>query len=251
MGKFIDMTGQTYNYWYIIDRDYEKQSKSIYWRCKCLLCGMEKSVSGIDIRSGKSTNCGCLKKQKIAERNRQKYKNIAQNQYGYLKAISPTEKRQNTYVVWKCECLNCGRIVEVCYHDLVKGATQSCGCMKESHGELAIKQLLISNNIPFETEKTFKDCRFPNTNALARFDFYVNNNYIIEFDGSQHYSPMFYNNCGWNNEENFIKTQQRDQYKNEWCKENQIPIIRIPYTKLKTLCIDDLKLETTQYKIQE
>ena len=46
--------------------------------------------------------------------------------------------------------------------------------MTESHGELAIKKLLYENNIPFKTEATFLSCRFPDTQALARFDFYVN-----------------------------------------------------------------------------
>lgn len=41
-------------------------------------------------------------------------------------------------------------------------------------------------NIPFETEKTFKTCKFFDTNALARFDFYIDNKYLIEYDGETH-----------------------------------------------------------------
>ena len=58
---------------------------------------------------------------------------------------------------------------------------------------------------------------------------------------------MTYNNCKWNNEKDFEKTKYRDSYKNQWCKENNISLIRIPYTKLKTLTIEDLILETTTY----
>jgi hypothetical protein len=32
-------------------------------------------------------------------------------------------------------------------------------------------------------------------------------------------------------------------------KENNIPLIRIPYTKLSTLTIEDLMLETTQFRV--
>lgn len=249
MGKFIDMTGQVYNDWMILERDFNKKSSKIYWICKCLKCGNIKSVLGSDIRANKSTNCGCRKKEKLILRNKNNAKNITNKQYGYLLALEPTEKRQNTYVVWKCKCLKCNQIIEATLHDLEKGSIQSCGCMTESHDELMIKKILDENNIPFKTEITFQSCRFPDTNALARFDFYVNNQYLIEFDGSQHFSFMTYNNCKWNNEKSFEKTKFRDSYKNQWCKENNIPLIRIPYTKLKTLTIEDLVLETTTYQI--
>ena len=36
-------------------------------------------------------------------------------------------------------------------------------------------------------------------------------------------------------------------FKNEWCKNNNIPIIRIPYAHLKELKIEDLLLETSQF----
>ena len=52
---------------------------------------------------------------------------------------------------------------------------------------------------------------------------------IIEYDGILHfeYEP----NRGWNNKENWDKTHKNDLIKNQWCKENNIPIIRIPYTE--------------------
>ena len=43
-----------------------------------------------------------------------------------------------------------------------------------------------------------------------RFDFYVNNQYLIEYDGSQHFTS--YGN-GWNTDEQVIETQKRDAYK--------------------------------------
>ena len=84
-------------------------------------------------------------------------------------------------------------------------------------------------------EKTFETCINPKTKRLLRFDFYVNNQYLIEFDGIQH----FIQSKNW---EPLEDTQYRDNIKNQWCKENNIPLIRIPYTKLNTLTIDDLLL---------
>ena len=74
----------------------------------------------------------------------------------------------------------------------------------------------------------------------------VNNTYLIEFDGSQHF---FARRVDWNTEEKFQKTQEHDVYKNQWCKDNNIPLIRIPYTRLDTLCIEDLMLDTTTFRV--
>lgn len=41
----------------------------------------------------------------------------------------------------------------------------------------------------------------------------------------------------------------KDEYKTNWCKKNNIPLIRIPYWKLDTLCLDDLLLETSNFII--
>ena len=38
--------------------------------------------------------------------------------------------------------------------------------------------------------------------------------------------------------------------KNAWCLANNIPLIRIPYTKYNDLCLEDLLLETSQYIIK-
>ena len=121
----------------------------------------------------------------------------------------------------------------------------SCGCIS-SQGEWKIARLLNENNFHFLKEYSFEQCRFPNTNNLARFDFFINNNYLIEFDGKQHFE---YTGTGWDTKENYKKTIYRDEYKNQWCRENNIPLIRIPYTKLDTLCIEDLMIEKTQFRV--
>lgn len=76
----------------------------------------------------------------------------------------------------------------------------------------------------------------------------MNNSYVIEFDGEQHFT---YNDRGWNNRDNFIVTKTHDRYKNKWCKENNIPIIRIPYTHLEEIKIEDLLLESSLFKLEE
>ena len=99
-------------------------------------------------------------------------------------------------------------------------------------------------NIVYEQQKSFSSCINPITNKKLRFDFFVNNQYIIEYDGRQH---LLFTNEGWNTQENFEDTQYRDNIKNKWCKENEIPIIRIPAISPNLLTINDLLLETSPY----
>ena len=80
----------------------------------------------------------------------------------------------------------------------------------KSSGEEASISILTKNNISFTTEKTFTSCKFLDTNRPAKFDFYGDNSYLIEFDGIQHYQS----GSGWNTVEKFEKTQTHDAFKN-------------------------------------
>ena len=81
----------------------------------------------------------------------------------------------------------------------------------------------------------------------AYFDFYLTDyNVLIEYDGIQHFEAR---ESSWNTTENLLKTQKRDQIKNEWCKNNNIPLIRIPYTHLKNISLKDLLLDTSDFLI--
>lgn len=111
---------------------------------------------------------------------------------------------------------------------------QGIGCMKcyqinqESKGIKVIKSFLISNDIDFEIEYTFKDCINPLTGRLLRFDIFIEKlNLCIEFDGPQHFksTPLY----GGKSE--LEKTIFRDNIKNEYCKQNNIPLIRIKYNE--------------------
>lgn len=171
--------------------------------------------------------------------NSHKIIDLTNQTFGQLQVLEDTGRRtKDRNVIWKCQC-SCGNIVEISSHTLRQGQI-SCGCNK-SKGELKIAQLLMEANIPFETQKTFNDCYFE-SGWPAKFDFFVQNKYIIEYDGIQHYSER----VGWNTPEQFQKIKERDAYKNQWCVEHNIPIIRIPYTKYNTLTIEDLLLADTE-----
>lgn len=95
--------------------------------------------------------------------------------------------------------------------------------IKSSKGEEKIEQILTSNNIKFEREKSFPTCG----KGMFRFDFYLPNiNTCIEYDGEQHFHPVEY----FGGEDAFNRQIIYDNVKNEWCKKNGVNLIRIPYT---------------------
>lgn len=249
IGKAKDLRGKKFGKLTPLYRVKSKPGEtSATWKCQCD-CGNYTNVLAYNLTSGHTQSCGCKIKEILTIRNKTQslgsYKkiNLIGKTYGYLTVIQETEKQgHNTY--WICQC-QCGNKIKVRTDHLQREEILSCGCLTMSKGELKIYNLLKENNIPFEQEKTFNDCRF-NNNYLAKFDFFIDNKYIIEYDGEQHFK------CGtglFNNLEEFQKTQEHDNFKNQYCKKNNIPLIRIPYTKYNTLCIEDLKLETTNFKI--
>ena len=107
---------------------------------------------------------------------------------------------------------------------------QGCPCCQESKGERQIRQWLESNNIIYVYQKTFTDCK--NKKELP-FDFYLQEyNMCIEFDGLQHFEPVDFAGKGeiWAKKQ-FDKIQYNDEIKNQYCKKNNIHLLRIPYFK--------------------
>lgn len=165
------------------------------------------------------------------------------HQYGLLTVLEIDEEATKLHgrgIYWRCLC-KCGNKVSVCGTNLQNGAVKSCGCLKNSYGELFIEQMLQSHNIQYAKEYTFSDLR--NEKAL-RFDFAIfdkNNNLIelIEFDGRQHHEDY----TPWKTNETLEERQLRDEIKNKYCEQHKIKLIRIPYTQRDNITLQPLELE--------
>lgn len=238
-----DITNQRFGRLVALYPTEERQGGKIIWLCKCD-CDNEVKVP-IDRLTGKNTqSCGCLSKEKTSERF---CIDLTGQIFGKLTVIKRDNTKNYKRVRWLCKC-SCGNseLESVDGYYLRSGEKTQCSkCVPKSKGEEQIKNILIKNNISFTQEKSFDDCRFPKTNRLARFDFYIDNKYLIEFDGRQHIQ----NTSKWNNEWNLEYVQEHDQIKNNYCKEHNIPLIRIPYSKINYIKLEDLLLETSKYKI--
>ena len=237
VGKARNLKGQKFGKLTVLYRTHNI-GKMTAWKCQCE-CGTIKTVRRDALLNDAIKSCG-------APMCAGRIINLVGQRFGKLTVISYSDYKNDSshFAYWNCKC-DCGNEVVVMGNNLRTGHTTSCGCVN-SQGELLVANLLKLKNINYQTQKTFENCRFVDTNALAKFDFYIENTYLIEYDGIQHFE---YKNTDWNTEEKFQITKSHDEYKNQWCKENNIPLIRIPYTKLDTLCIEDLLLETTQFRV--
>ena len=221
----IDITNQRFGRLVAIEPTEKRYYRHVVWKCKCD-CGNIVEVPLNSLRQQKTRSCGCLVKEINKNNGEQLKAKLLNKKFGKLTVIEEIpDIRKNGRIVWKCQC-DCGNIIEVPTLNLTSGNTTSCGCIK-SKGEQKISIFLQKHNIIFQQQKTFDACRFEDTNRPARFDFYLPEyNLLIEYDGQQHF---YYTNSGWNNKENFEKNQQHDNFKNDWCKNNNIKLIRISY----------------------
>ena len=245
MEKLINLIDQHFGEWTVIGRG-KKAKNATYWLCQCS-CGTIKDVNSNSLRNGKSLSCGCLQKKKVIETNKSRAVNYLGKNIGCLKIINKTQnKTKNGHIIWQAECRFCGRNDFYLSSENLNKYNYDFYCKKcfpNSSGEEKIKQLLKDNHINFIEQKTFEDCKRDQTKRKMFFDFYVEEKYLIEFDGDQHY-------FGWGHDKENIKIQQeRDQFKNNWAKLHNIPLIRIPYYIYNDLQIEDLLLETSKYII--
>ena len=236
MRKLINLTGQRFGKLIVLYEIPERKFGHVYWHCKCD-CGNELDVYGYHLRIGKTKSCGCLQKE-IASKIH--LNDLKGQKFGKLTAIEKVGNNEKGQVFWKCKC-DCGNVHITLGSHLINGNTKSCGCIR-SKGELKISQILRENDIKFEQQKTFQDCKDIN---LLPFDFYVINQYLIEFDGEQHFKSIEH----FGGDESFQIRQKHDIIKNNYCKKNNIPLIRIPYTHLNDLILEDLKFETSSFLI--
>lgn len=102
--------------------------------------------------------------------------------------------------------------------------------MRASRGEIKIEDILKFAEVNFKEEQTFPGLVSAKKNPL-RFDFAVFDDagdldFLIEYQGIQHYQPRdkFGGIAG------FREQQYNDMLKREYCKKHNITLVVIPYT---------------------
>lgn len=127
----------------------------------------------------------------------------------------------------KLKHATCNHTYEATPDNFLRG--KRCPNCFYSKGEEKIQRFLDDNGIPYAMEHTFDDC--VNERKL-RFDFAIYKDgkisKLIEYDGIQHFKPTF-------GRKSYEDTRRNDQIKNKYCLENEIPLLRIPYTDFDNL----------------
>ena len=101
--------------------------------------------------------------------------------------------------------------------------------MRASRGEIKIAEILEMNGMNFKEEYEFPGLNSENGRAL-RFDFAVfdddgNLDFLIEFQGIQHYEAK----SKFGGYSGLRKQQYNDMKKREYCAKHGITLIAIPY----------------------
>ena len=251
MPKLIDLTNKRFDRLLVLERsdDYITSNgrKHVMWKCLCD-CGNIINVRSENLRNGHTKSCGCLLHEHNIQMGKERKVDLTGQNFGYLTVLKESSLRSKKgEIKWICQC-KCGNIIEIIGSNLTRKqeGTISCGCI-HSKGELKIIQLLKELNIKYEYQKIFPNCYFPDTNRHPIFDFYLPKyNLIIEYDGEQHLHQQrtFYNT-------KFENINKRDLFKNKWCLNNNIPLLRIPYTDYSLLNKNSLSRVLTHYGYRE
>lgn len=189
---------------------------------KCIIHNIEWNAYPNNILRG----CGC---KQCANELLSKNKRISIDEYRYkLKQISSTiivigDNYINAHTPILHKCLIDGYEWLAKPNNILSG--KGCPKCNENKGERKIRLWLDNHNIIYETQKSFSNCR--DIRPLP-FDFYLpNKRTAIEFDGEQHYKAIDH----FGGIKAFEIRQKHDNIKNEYCKNNGISLLRIPYYK--------------------
>jgi len=235
------------------------------WKCQCE-CGNLTSVrednleNGRDGIKGGTRSCGCLNPVQNHCKGIKRVNRTGQivNDYQYTIQLLADSNRSYKWLaydiineMWK---IIAPRNVKELKHSKWGEFKTAKECLENYYKKIAqnkfsrfkdennIMMMLYENHFLWTKQYSFEDCKDQNPLPFDIAVFYddgedVYLNYLIEFDGLQH----FVDNGHFD-----YKTQHKhDLIKNKYCFDNNVPLIRIPAGIEYTL--KDMYLETTRF----
>lgn len=250
MSNKLNLTGQRFGNLTVIEEYPERKRGLVQWVCQCD-CGNTTIVPGSYLKNGNTKSCGCMKSIGLVRFNQEVSnetaiplgtrfgKLVVVEDLGLKPAYPGAPKKRRWY---KCQC-DCGNITEAKANSLKTGQRTSCGCLN-SKGEFKFEQMLKEHNCIYNHDTVLPEF-FLETGLRYRFDFIIYNEdmsikYIVEIDGRQHYTGP--DTERWSHSADTLETiQARDNIKNEFCKQKNYKLIRIPYWEIDTFKYEDLE----------
>lgn len=105
---------------------------------------------------------------------------------------------------------------------------------KFSKGEKRVEEILNQMKISFIPQYTFEDCKDV---CKLPFDYYLPDLKIcIEYDGQHHFYPVTFNGISQEAaQKSHESTKKHDKIKDQYCADNNIRILQIPYYDFKNI----------------
>lgn len=119
---FKDLTGQRFGKLVVVERVAGK------WSCLCD-CGKTKTVQGGNLTRGATKSCGCGQFSGFSAHNNSIKHDLIGMRFGRYTVLGPDNASEGSLKTrWVCQC-DCGDTKSVLSENLLRGSTQSCGCL--------------------------------------------------------------------------------------------------------------------------
>ena len=207
-----------YNFDVLTKEEYYKGTGE-YLEVRCRICGLIEKVSYNSFKKRVNKCQNCI--------NIERY-NIVKEKCDRLNYILLDNEINGTKTPINIVCDN-GHKITPTYDSFIWKDCACNICKTISRGEDKIINFLNGLNIYYN--KHYRGFELIYKKHLE-FDFYIPQlNTITEFDGIQHFKPINY----FGGIENFIDLKIKDGLKNEYCYNNNIRLIRIPYWEMNNI----------------
>lgn len=223
--RAVDVHGDKYGYSGVVYVN--SRTKVKIW---CNTCEKFFLQRPNDHFQGKGCKCNKLKRRLTKKMFVYKAKKVHGNKYDYSKTEYINTRNKVNIICNKCK----KEFYQNVGHHIYR--KQGCPDCISSNGENIIKTILDKKNIIYIREKRFVNCR--NKQPLP-FDFYLpENNICIEYQGRQHYQPEYFGKGEISKKELndiFNLQKNKDMIKKDYCENNNINLIEIPYWEYKNI----------------
>lgn len=216
--EVFDLVGKEY----VFLDEYQNSQTNIL--CKHIICGHEWEVRPNNFLYGgkRCPKCCGFYRRDNKDFTKAIY-DLVRDEYIFLEEFIDTQTKI------KCKHNKCGYEWYIIPNSFLQG--RRCPRCSESKGEQSIRNYLENMRVDFLQEYIFEDLLSDKGNPL-RYDFAILDNSnvvaIIEYDGEFHFKKQYAN-------DGFETLKVHDKRKNQYCKNNNIPLLRIPYWEFENI----------------
>lgn len=193
-------------------------------KCNCLIHNKEFSMTPNNLLQGKG--CPICAIQRRSNKRRKSYDEFVSEMAQINPNIIIIGEYKGAKTKIKCQCRIDGNIFMAQPSNLLQGF--GCPICNNSKGEKRISYLLNQYKVEYISQYKFDNCK--HIRPLP-FDFYLPKyNMCIEYDGLQHYEPVCFGDRSIEQSKYSFEQQKiKDNIKTQYCQENKIKLLRIPY----------------------